>query len=275
MSTTANKEQLNFAASYEYNNNKNNVTPNDHNITTSSLDGEFGFQLEHSPNEIPINYLEASLDHSSASLSSTHPTDNVLYDNVETFDIINWNDDVRADQTALLSTRFNHANIPKWNHNSTGDIANTSLDPFTNFQNFTSFEQNTASSNDGYLQGLLDGIDMGINFNWQEMNVLALAPTEQGFISGEVDANTALIGQQATPPAPVIGSFANHVAPAPRFACDSIGCGKTFGRQSDCNRHMRKHGALEYSCPALGCGKEFYRRDKLVDHARRIHQLQL
>ncbi|KAK6607769.1 hypothetical protein H4I96_04004 [Botrytis cinerea] len=83
---------------------------------------------------------------------------------------------------------------------------------------------------------------MGINFNWQEMNVLAPAPTEQGFISGEVDANTVLIGQQATPSAPVIGPFANHVAPAPRFACDSIGCGKTFGRQSDCNRHMKKHG---------------------------------
>ncbi|KAK8906570.1 hypothetical protein QC760_005158 [Botrytis cinerea] len=236
----------------------------------------WGFQFELGPSEVPVDNFGASLNYPAASCHSfANTTEDVLYDNDETFDILNWEDDVRADKTALPPTEFNHADIPSRNYNSTGDIANTLLDPFTNFQNFTSFEQNTASSNDGYLQGLLDGIDMGINFNWQEMNVLAPAPTEQGFISGEVDANTVLIGQQATPSAPVIGPFANHVAPAPRFACDSIGCGKTFGRQSDCNRHMKKHGAPEYSCPALGCGKEFYRRDKLVDHARRIHQLQL
>ncbi|KAF7954399.1 hypothetical protein EAE96_005522 [Botrytis aclada] len=148
-----------------------------------------------------------------------------------------------------------------------------------NFQNITPFEQNTASSNEQYFQGLCDGFDMGINLRGQEMNFFASAPnitTEQGFVSGEADANTAaLIGQQATPPAPLIGSFVNHVAPAPRFACNSIGCGKTFGRQSDRNRHMKKHGAAEYSCPAPRCGRQFYRRDKVMDHARRVHHLQL
>ncbi|KAF5872952.1 uncharacterized protein Bfra_008229 [Botrytis fragariae] len=221
--------------------------------------------------------LETFLDHSPATFPFTHPNDNVLYDNVETLDIFNWNDDVRADQTALLPTEFNHSNVPNWNYNSTGDIATASLDPFMNFQNFTSFEPNTfSSSDDRYFQGLCDGIDMGIDFHGQEMNFFASAPKttteQQDFISGEADTNTTLIGQQATPPAPLIGSFANNIAPAPRFACNFIGCGKTFGRQSDCNRHMKKHEAPEYSCHAPGCGREFYRRDKMMDHARRVHQ---
>ncbi|TGO48145.1 hypothetical protein BCON_0250g00180 [Botryotinia convoluta] len=193
------------------------------------LADEHGFQFELSPSEIPIDNLEASLDHSPATFPFTHPTEDVLYDNVETLDIINWNDDARAGQTA-------------------------------------------------YFQGLWDGIDAAINLHGQEMDFFASAPnttTEQGFISEEADTNTALIRQQATPTAPLIGSFVNHVAPAPRFACDSIGCGKIFGRQSDCNRHMKKHGAPEYSCPAPGCGREFYRRDKLMDHARRVHHLEL
>ncbi|KAK6599665.1 hypothetical protein H4I95_08540 [Botrytis cinerea] len=171
--------------------------------------------FELSPSEVTVDNFGASLNYPATSCYSfANTTEAVLYDNGETFNILNSEDDVRAGQTALLSTEFNHADIPNWNYNSTGDIASTSLDPVTNFQNCTPLEQNTASSNDGYLQGVLDGIDMGINFNWQEMNVLAPAPTEQGFISGEVDANTVLIGQQATPSAPVIGPFANHVAPA-------------------------------------------------------------
>ncbi|TEY61120.1 hypothetical protein BOTCAL_0174g00020 [Botryotinia calthae] len=244
------------------------TTPNEKQSKHQNDFSESQFEL--SPSEVPVDNFGASLDYSAAScFSLAHHTEN---DNVETFDTLNWNDDVRADQTASLPIEFNYANIPNGNHNSTSDIATAFSDPFMNFQNFTSFEPNTASSNDGYIQGLRDGFDMGINFNWQGMNVLASASTEQGFISGEVDANTALIGQQATPPAPVIGSFVNHVAPAPRFACDFIGCGKTFGRRSDCNRHMKKHEAPEYSCPTLGCGREFYRRDKMMDHARRVHQ---
>ncbi|KAF7898414.1 hypothetical protein EAF00_004860 [Botryotinia globosa] len=157
--------------------------------------------------------------------------------------------------------------------------------------NSTSFEPSTTSSDDRYFQGLWDGIDAAINFQglWiginaainlhgQETGFFMSAPnttTEQGFVSGEVDTNIAFIGQQATPPAPLIGSFANHVAPAPRFACNFIGCGKTFGRQSDCNRHMKKHEAPDYSCPEPGCGRELYRRDKVMDHARRIHHLEL
>ncbi|TGO28522.1 hypothetical protein BPAE_0026g00110 [Botrytis paeoniae] len=244
----------------------------------SSFD-EYGFHFECSPSEVTLDNLEASSDYSAAScFSSAQTTDNVLYDNVETLDILNWSDGVRADQTALLPTEFNHANVSNWDYNSTGDIATAYLDPFMNFQNFTSFEPNTSSSGDRYFQGLWDGINAAINLHGQETDFVASAPnitTEQEFISGEVDTNTALIGQQATPPAPLIGSFANHVAPAPRFACNFIGCGKTFGRQSDCNRHMKKHEAPDYTCPASGCGREFYRRDKVMDHARRVHQLQL
>ncbi|KAF7889743.1 uncharacterized protein EAF02_002158 [Botrytis sinoallii] len=245
----------------------------------SGMDGKFGSQFEPSPSDVSIGDFGTSLDYSAAShLPFAHPTENVPYDNVETPDIFNWNNNVRADQTTLLPTEFNHANDPNWNYNPTGNIATASLDPFMNFQNFTSFEPNTISSDDRYLQGLWDGIHAAINLHGQETDFFVSAPnttTEQGLISGEVDTNTALIGQQATPPAPLIGSFANHVAPAPRFACNSIGCGKTFGRQSDCNRHMKKHEAPEYSCPEPGCGREFYRRDKVKDHAQRIHRLQL
>ncbi|THV52461.1 hypothetical protein BGAL_0078g00100 [Botrytis galanthina] len=258
MSTTANKEQSGAKG-----------------IQTR----EFGTPLEPNPSDVSIGDFVTSLDYSAAShLPFAYPTENVLYDDFETFDIPNWNDDARADQTALLSPEFNHANVPSWNYNSTGDTATAFLDPFMNFQNYMPFEENTASIDYRYFQGLCDGIDMGINFHGQEMNSFASAPnitTEQDFIFGEVDTNIAFIGQQATPPAPLTGSFANHVAPAPRFACNSIGCGKTFGRQSDCNRHMKKHEAPEYSCPEPGCGREFYRRDKVMDHARRIHHLEL
>ncbi|TGO39775.1 hypothetical protein BHYA_0048g00400 [Botrytis hyacinthi] len=232
-------------------------------------------------NDIIIGKIEASLGHSCATFPFTHPVDNVLYDNVETLDIFNWSDNLRADQTVLLPTEFNHSNVPNWYYNSIGDLATGSFDPFMNFQNFTPFEENTASSDDRYFQGLWDGIDAAINLHGQETNFFVSAPntiTEQdlqGFISGEVDTNIAFIGQQATPPAPLIGSFANQAAPDPRFACNFIGCGETFGRQSDCNRHMKKHEAPEYSCPEPGCGREFYRRDKVMDHARRIHHLEL
>ncbi|TGO50204.1 hypothetical protein BOTNAR_0402g00020 [Botryotinia narcissicola] len=239
----------------------------------------FGVQFEPSPGEVSIGDFGAPLNLSAASrLCFAYPTENVLCDEFDTFDIVNWNDNARADQTALLPTEFNHANVPSWNYNSTGDTATAFLDPFMNFQNFTPFEENTTSSDDRYFQGLCDGIDMGINFHGQEMNFSASTPnttTEQGYVSGEVDTNIALIGQQATPPAPLFGSFANQVTPAPRFACNFIGCGKTFGRQSDCNRHMKKNEAPEYSCPSPGCGREFYRRDKVMDHARRIHHLEL
>ncbi|KAF7908472.1 uncharacterized protein EAF01_004227 [Botrytis porri] len=125
------------------------------------------FQFELSPGEVPIGNLEASSDHSPASFPLTHPIDNVLYDNVETLDISNWNDDVRADQTALLPTEFNHAKVPNWNYNSTGDTATTSLDSFMNFQNFISFEPKATSSDTRYLQGLWDGIDAAINVHGQ------------------------------------------------------------------------------------------------------------
>ncbi|KAF7952245.1 uncharacterized protein EAE97_001742 [Botrytis byssoidea] len=197
----------------------------------------FGVQLEPSPGEVSIGDFGAPLIISAASrLCFAYPTENVLCDEFDTFGNVNWNDNARADQTALLPTEFNHANVPSWNYNSTGDTATAFLDPFMNFQNFTPFEENTTSSDDRYIQGLWDGIDAAINLHGQETDFLVSAPntsTEQDFISGEVDTNIALIGQQATPPALLIGSFANHVALAPRFACNFIGCGKTFGRQSD------------------------------------------
>ncbi|TGO09508.1 hypothetical protein BTUL_0163g00180 [Botrytis tulipae] len=251
--------------------------PNMKPFAKDAQKAEFATQIESSPSEVTIGDFGAPLYYSAAShLPFAYPTENVPYDDFETFDIFDWNDDARADETTLLPTEFNHANVPNWNYNPTGNIATASLDPFMNFQNSTSFEPNTTSSDDRYFQGLWDGIDAAINLHGQETGFFMSAPnttTEQGFVSGEVDTNIAFIGQQATPPAPLIGSFANHVAPSPRFACNFIGCSKTFRRQSDCNRHMKKHEAPEYSCPEPGCGREFYRRDKVMDHARRVHRL--
>ena len=53
------------------------------------------------------------------------------------------------------------------------------------------------------------------------------------------------------------------------YAC-SFGCGKSFGRKGDMERHAKSHGPRTLRCNFAGCGKHFYRKDKLGDHSK-IH----
>ncbi|KAI9641961.1 hypothetical protein NHQ30_009830 [Ciborinia camelliae] len=221
------------------------------------------------------NEIHLGVTYSNIPIANT--TENILYDNVDNvhnFGIADCNTDVNNNQEASFSGEIhNFANVSDWNFNSVSDMTSAPLDPFMNFQNFASFEANANSGM--YFQGLMDGIDFASNFSGQGLNLLAPAPNmiiEQEFTSGELNPNIEPIGRRAIPPA---GPVHNNVTPAPRFACNSVGCGKTFGRQGDCDRHMKKHGTFEYSCPEPGCPKQFYRRDKMKDHARRIHSLQL
>ena len=52
-----------------------------------------------------------------------------------------------------------------------------------------------------------------------------------------------------------------------------IQCGRDFGRQSDLNRHMKKHqpDAQVFRCQVEGCKYSSIREDKLKEHSRRPH----
>lgn len=56
----------------------------------------------------------------------------------------------------------------------------------------------------------------------------------------------------------------------PRPMCKE--CNKTFGRQSDLERHAKSHQAnSKVSCPVAGCKYSSYRKDKLDEHVGRRH----
>ena len=50
-------------------------------------------------------------------------------------------------------------------------------------------------------------------------------------------------------------------------------CGRDFGRQSDLDRHMKKHqpDAQVYRCQVQGCQYSSKRKDKFMEHSRRPH----
>ncbi|KAJ3143738.1 hypothetical protein HK101_003147 [Irineochytrium annulatum] len=51
------------------------------------------------------------------------------------------------------------------------------------------------------------------------------------------------------------------------YACPEIGCGRSYGRVSDLNRHKQEHEGMAFTCD--GCGRGFARRDALGKHGRR------
>lgn len=51
------------------------------------------------------------------------------------------------------------------------------------------------------------------------------------------------------------------------------GCGKSFARKGDMERHAGAHGPSSLWCDVDGCHKGFYRKDKLREHQRR-HEMQ-
>ena len=53
-------------------------------------------------------------------------------------------------------------------------------------------------------------------------------------------------------------------------ACPS-GCGKSFRRKGDMERHARVHSASTLWCHVAGCNRGFYRKDKLDEHVMRKH----
>ena len=48
-------------------------------------------------------------------------------------------------------------------------------------------------------------------------------------------------------------------------------CDRTFGRQSDLERHAKKHGPKNIKCQVQGCKYRTYRNDKLGEHMIRRH----
>ena len=52
-----------------------------------------------------------------------------------------------------------------------------------------------------------------------------------------------------------------------------FGCGKSFGRKGDMERHARVHSAPTLWCHAAGCNRGFYRKDKLDEHVMRKHPM--
>ena len=53
------------------------------------------------------------------------------------------------------------------------------------------------------------------------------------------------------------------------------GCGKSFTREADMQRHNRLHRPPTLWCDVQGCNKSFYRKDKLMDHYSRMHKKDL
>lgn len=168
---------------------------------------------------------------------------------------------------SLSSGEFNFSNAPNGNYNP-DNTTNVPLDQFINLQNFAPPGSNTNSICDAYGQGFRDALTLNVPVS----NVIA----GQGLIPAEVDFTIAPIGRQAIPPAQPSRPTVSNVSSTRRFACNSVGCSKTFGRQGDRDRHMKKHRTtFDYPCPEPGCSKQYYRRDKMKEHARRIHHLQL
>jgi len=59
-----------------------------------------------------------------------------------------------------------------------------------------------------------------------------------------------------------------------KYQCTHSACtARSFRRQSDRDRHMRKHNPRErvFVCKELDCEKRFYQKNKLLDHSRSIH----
>ena len=69
--------------------------------------------------------------------------------------------------------------------------------------------------------------------------------------------NSALIPIDTGPPVPQ------------RALCKK--CNQTFKRQSDLERHAKKHGPKNVKCQVHGCKYRTYRNDKLGEHMRRRH----
>lgn len=90
----------------------------------------------------------------------------------------------------------------------------------------------------------------------------------QGTTAFTVEDNS-LANVSATPIGPPGRNMAIGVAPG-RVDCPR-GCGKSYGRKCDADRHAKSHDVRDIACRAESCGKMFYRRDKMEDHHRKTH----
>ncbi|KAJ7740940.1 hypothetical protein DFH07DRAFT_838535 [Mycena maculata] len=55
--------------------------------------------------------------------------------------------------------------------------------------------------------------------------------------------------------------------------CKEYGCGKTFTRLADCQRHESTHlQGKPFACPGHGCGKSYGRKDALLRHLTSVHE---
>ena len=52
----------------------------------------------------------------------------------------------------------------------------------------------------------------------------------------------------------------------------SFGCGRSFTRKGDMERHAKSHGERNLWCSVSGCHSRFYRTDKLKEHVKKWHE---
>ncbi|KAB8294978.1 hypothetical protein EYC80_006929 [Monilinia laxa] len=125
-----------------------------------------------------------------------------------------------------------------------------------NFQNFAPAEPNKNPSSDAYHQGFCDVLNL-----FAPVSNMIIG---QEFVPVEVDSSIAPIERQAITLAQPSRPTASNVPSTRRFACNFAGCVKTFGRQGDCDRYMKKHGTtFDYPYPEPECSKQFDRLDKM------------
>lgn len=84
---------------------------------------------------------------------------------------------------------------------------------------------------------------------------------------GNFDSGPSQFPPLPTQPATIFNPNQPNMTSSKPYACPS-GCGKSFTRKADMQRHDRGHGPSSLWCNVQECNKGFYRKDKLDEHMK-------